>query len=380
MGKGATSVGPAPILPEALSIVMSYVRGGVHSLAATVRTLPILALGVTLLGIGGTSAGGSVSNAPPHHRVVGFVNTNPEFARPGRWVRTKFTLSRIWSTTFRPKVANLPRVANDGRALRDNHGTPTVTWIGHSTLLVQLDGVNILTDPHWSDRASPVSFAGPRRLTPPGLRFEDLPPIHLVLISHDHYDHLDLPTVSRLATTHRPLFVVPLGLKAWFTERGITDVEELDWWQSLSARGITATCLPAQHFSGRTLWDQNRRLWSSWAVAGGGKRFLFAGDTGYYEGFKEVGSRLGPFDLAAIPIGAYVPPEIMRMVHTTPEEALRIFLDVRAARVVALHWGTFDLADEPIEEPPRRLEAETRRLGLTSEQVWVLKPGEGRPW
>jgi len=165
-----------------------------------------------------------------------------------------------------------------------------------------------------------------------------------------------------------------------FAEAGITDVEELDWWQSLSKKGITMICLPAQHFSGRTLWDQNRRLWSSWAVVGRGKRLFFAGDTGYYEGFKGIGSRVGPFDLAAIPIGAYLPPEIMKMVHTTPEEALRLFVDVRASRFLALHWGTFDMADEAVEDPPRRLGAEARRLDLTSEQVWVLKPGETRPW
>ncbi len=362
---------------------MSYLRGGRSAprpFATIVPTLRIFLLVATLLGAGWAAVAGLAPDAPRHHRAGGFVNTNPEFTRPSRWVRTKFTLSRIWSTTFRSKSANLVRVANDGRALRNNQRKPTVTWIGHSTLLVQLDGVNILTDPHWSDRASPVSLAGPRRLTPPGLRFEDLPPIHLVLVSHDHYDHLDLPTVSRLASMHRPLFVVPLGLKAWFAEAGITDVEELDWWQSLSATGITMTCLPAQHFSGRTLWDQNRRLWSSWAVVGRGKRFFFAGDTGYYEGFKEIGSRVGPFDLAAIPIGAYLPPEIMKMVHTTPEEALRIFIDVRAARFLALHWGTFDMTDEAVDDPPRRLGAEARHLDLTSEQVWVLKPGETRPW
>ncbi|MGH7411441.1 MAG: MBL fold metallo-hydrolase [Candidatus Methylomirabilis sp.] len=349
-------------------------------IAAFVVTLPISALLVALLGAGCAGVGGPPPDAPPHHRIGGFANTNPEFARPNRWVRTAFTFSRIWSTTFHPKVANLPRATTDGKVLREHHNEPTVIWVGHSTLLVQLDGINLLTDPHWSDRASPVSFAGPRRITPPGLRFEDLPPIHLVLISHDHFDHLDAPTVSRLARMHRPLFVVPLGLKAWFAERGITDVEELDWWQSRSVRGLSVTCLPAQHFSGRTLWDQNRRLWSSWAVAGQAKRFFFAGDTGYTAGFKEIGARLGPFDLVAIPIGAYLPPRIMKMVHTTPEEALQLFLDVRGARFVGLHWGTFDMADEPSEEPPQRLEGEARRLGLGPEQVWVLKPGEARRW
>ncbi len=166
--------------------------------------------------------GGPKPGAPTHHLERGFRNTNPAYAPAGRWVRTWFFLSRIWATTFHPKSADLPRVDNDGGALRENKSETTVTWVGHSTLLVQLHGVNLLTDPQWSDRASPFAFAGPKRVTAPGLRFEDLPPIHLVLISHDHYDHLDVATVRRLAGTHRPLFLVPLGLKAWFSERGIT--------------------------------------------------------------------------------------------------------------------------------------------------------------
>jgi L-ascorbate metabolism protein UlaG (beta-lactamase superfamily) len=329
---------------------------------------------------GCADVGGPVPGAPPHHRERGFANTSPAYAPARAWIRTRFFLARIWSSTFSPRTANLPRVPNDGAALRDSRAQALVTWVGHATLLVQLEGVNLLTDPQWSKRASPVRFGGPRRVTPPGLRFEDLPPIHLVLISHDHYDHLDLATVTRLAAVHRPRFVVPLGLKAWFTERGITDVEELDWWQSRRERGLTLTCLPAQHFSGRTFWDRNRRLWSGWAVQGRGKRFFFAGDTAYYDVFKEIGTRLGPFDLAAVPIGAYLPATIMKSGHTTPEEAVQVFEDVRARQLIPIHWGTFDLADEPLDEPPRRLEGEARRRGLGSDRVWVLKHGETRKW
>jgi L-ascorbate metabolism protein UlaG (beta-lactamase superfamily) len=173
--------------------------------------------------------------------------------------------------------------------------------------------------------------------------------------------------------------VVPLGLKAWFADLGITDVEELDWWQSRTERGLTLTCLPAQHFSGRTLRDRNRRLWAGWAV-GGSKRFFFAGDTGYYEAFKEIGARLGPFDLAAVPIGAYLPAVIMKASHTTPEEALQVFEDVRGRQFVPIHWGTFDLAEEPIEEPPKRLAAEAERRRLGPDRVWILRHGETRTW
>ncbi len=341
---------------------------------------PAVVLLVGSLAAGCAEPGGPKPGAPAHHLEHGFRNTNAAYTRPGAWVRTKFFVSRLWVTTFHPRSADLPRVANEGKALRENRAEATVTWVGHSTLLVQLDGVNLLTDPQWSDRASPVSFAGPTRVTPPGLRFEDLPPIHLVLISHDHYDHLDMATVTRLAEVQRPLFLVPLGLQAWFRERGITRVEELDWWQSRTFDGLTLTFLPAQHFSGRGLRDRNRRLWGGWAVAGQTKRLYFAGDSGYYDVFKEIGRRLGPFDLAAIPIGAYRPASIMEAHHTSPEEALQVLLDVGGRHMVGIHWGTFDLAEEPIEEPPRRVEAEARRRGLDPDRIWLLKHGETRRW
>lgn len=318
--------------------------------------------------------------APAHHRERGFANVNATHPPASGWVRTRFFVTRIWSSTFSPRTANFPVVANDGAALRANAGQPTVTWVGHSTLLIQLGGVNLLTDPQWSPRASPVSFGGPKRVTPPGLRFEDLPPVHLVLISHDHYDHLDVTTVQRLHAAHRPRFLVPLGLKAWFADLGITDVEELDWWQSRTERGLTLTAVPAQHFSSRTLLDRNRRLWCGWAVVGHDRRLFFAGDTGYNEVFKEIGTRLGPFDLAAIPIGAYLPPVIMRMAHTTPDEALQVLDDVRGRSLVPIHWGTFDLADEPLEDPPRRLQADAERRGLGPDRVWLFQHGETREW
>ena len=305
---------------------------------------------------------------------------NPSAEPAGGWTRFTFFVSRVWAATFTPRTASLPAVGSDLAAIRAGQGAATVTWVGHSTLLVQLDGVNLLTDPQWSQRASPVSFAGPRRVSPPGLKLEDLPRIHAVVISHDHYDHLDEATVKRLVAAHRPRFIVPLGLKAWFADLGITEVDELDWWGAVTLKGLTFTCVPAQHFSGRTPWDRNRRLWSGWVVAGRDKRLYFAGDTGYFDGFKGIGARLGPFDLAAIPIGAYVPQVIMKASHTTPEEALRAFADVRGERFVPIHWGTFDLAEEPLEEPPQRLIAEARRLQLDLSRIWVLKHGETRRW
>ena len=328
-----------------------------------------------------TGVGGPVPGAPAHHRQHGFANDNPDFARPPFWTRTKFFAARVWSTTFAPRHADLPRAANDGAALRANTGTPTVTWIGHATLLLQLDGVNVLTDPQWSERASPLGFAGPKRVTPPGVAFEDLPPIHLILISHDHFDHLDVATVERLAAVHRPRFYVPLGYKAWFADLGITDVVELDWWDSRTERGLTLTCVPVQHWTARSFGGENRRLWSGWVLAGRERRAFFAGDTGYWPPyFQAIGRRLGPFDLAAVSIGAYEPSVIMRLTHTTPEESLQIFDDVRGRRFLAMHWGTFDLADEPLDEPPRRLEEAARRRGLDADRVWIFKHGETRAW
>jgi N-acyl-phosphatidylethanolamine-hydrolysing phospholipase D len=334
-----------------------------------------------ILTAGCVGVGGPVPGAPAHHRERGFANTNPAFQRPGFWTVRTFQLRRLWASVVGgPPTVQFNRANNDGATLRGNSSEPTVTWIGHSTLLVQLDGVNVLTDPQWSSRASPVSWAGPARVTPPGLAFEALPPIHAVVISHDHYDHLDVATVRRLAAVHHPKFFVPLGVKAWLGGLGITDVEELDWWDSRRFRDLTLTCVPAQHFAARTLFDMNRRLWSGWSIAGRARRLFFAGDTGYFDAFREIATRLGPFDLAAIPIGAYVPPAIMQFTHVTPEQALQIFADVGAQRFLAVHWGTFDLAEEPIDEPPRRLLAAAARHGLTVDRIWVLKHGETRAW
>ena len=304
------------------------------------RRIAAIALGIGLAAAGCTGVGGPVPGEPAHHRERGFANTNPAYERPGFWTRWAFFASRVWTTTFTPRRATFPVVGADASALRGDPGRPLVTWVGHSTVLVQLDGVSFLTDPQWSERASPVGFAGPRRVTPPGVPFDALPPIDFVVISHDHYDHLDLPTVKRLAAVHRPRFLVPLGMKAWFADNGIAEVDELDWWESREVRGVTVTCVPVQHWSQRSPWDVNRRLWSGWAVAGRERRFFFGGDTAYYDVFRDVGARLGPFDLVAVAIGAYLPQRIMKASHTTPEEALRIFTDVRGQHPTGTAGGS----------------------------------------
>jgi N-acyl-phosphatidylethanolamine-hydrolysing phospholipase D len=323
-----------------------------------------------------------VPDAPPHHVVGGFRNLDPDYQRPGAWARLKFFARRGWQSIIGARPYAPPRMDNDGRALREGAGDPrpTVTWIGHSTLLVQLDGLNVLTDPQWSERSSPLSWAGPRRLAPPGIAFEALPPIHVVVISHDHYDHLDLPTVRRLAAAHDPLFLVPLGLKAWLAERGVVNVRELDWWGSHVQGPVRFVCVPAQHWSQRALGEMNPRLWASWAAIGPTRRLYVSGDTGYFAGFREAGERLGPFDLVALPIGAYLPSDMMRWNHTTPEEAVQAFEDLRGRVLLGVHWGTFDLSDEPLDEPPVRMRAEARRRGIPDERAWILQIGETRRW
>ena len=260
-----------------------------------------------------------------------------------------------------------------------------VTWIGHATVLVEMAGVRFLTDPMWSKRASPISWIGPTRLQEPGLAWEDLPRIDFVLISHNHFDHLDRPSLRRLADLNPEIiFYVPLGNGELLRKDGLKNVIELDWTESSGFGPVEIVCLPAQHWSKRSLSDDNTVLWSSWAVIGPEERFFFAGDTGYFSGFAEIGAAYGPFDLAAVPIGAYRPVEMMKLSHMNPEEAAQAARDVRAEKALAIHFGTFDLADEPLDQPPQRfLEASQRPDAEPNEvslEAWVFSLGEVRPF
>lgn len=293
---------------------------------------------------------------------------------PSVLVAVPFFARKIWTSVVGREGA-APLVPWDRRALEEN---PSVTWIGHSTLLVRMDGVTFLTDPIYSERASPLSFAGPKRLVPPGVPLDALPRVDFVTLSHDHYDHTDLPTIEALAR-RGTRFVGGLGMGDLVRSVG-GEVVELDWWQSTRTGNVDVHCVPAQHFSGRSFTGQGRRLWAGWVVAGPTRRFYHAGDTGWFDGFAEIGRRLGPVDLAAVPIGAYDPPEIMRFVHLNAEEAVRAAVDVGARLAVAMHWGTFDLTDEPIDEPPRRFRAAAEVAGLGADRAWVLAVGETRRW
>ncbi len=302
------------------------------------------------------------------------MNPPSKFELPGLSVTLPFFLRRIW-VSLRPRAGGAERIAYDPAAILRE---PSLTWIGHSTFLVRMDGVAFITDPIFSERASPFSFMGPRRMVPPGVPLEDVPRLNFVLLTHDHYDHTDRPTIMQLARTGVP-FVVPPGLAEWVRAVGGNAIE-LEWWQETELDGVRITCVPARHFSGRSLGDRNRRLWCGWVVQGNTRRFYDAGDTAYPDRFSEIGSRLGPFDLATVPIGAYLPAAMMHPVHTTPEEGFQIGKDVRARTVVAMHFGTFDLSDEAVDEPPRRFRAEADRQGWGADRAWIMKVGETRPW
>ena len=309
-----------------------------------------------------------------------YINAGGPLDRGPISVRIRFGLSFL-AGQYRERGPSPDVIANDGGFLRENarHSIPTATWIGHATLLVQMDHLTFLTDPIWSERASPVSWAGPRRHVRPGVALEDLPPIDFVLLSHNHYDHLDLPTLRRLAErSGETQFIVPVGNGALLREAGVAHVSELDWGESVSVKGTAIHCLPAQHWSGRGLSDQREALWASWAVIGSERRFYFGGDTGYFAGFEKIGRTLGPFDLAALPIGAYEPVPMMQPVHLNPEEAIDAARDLRAQRVVGVHFGTFELAAEPFDEPPQRFHKAAEAVGYPAEDAWVLKIGETR--
>jgi L-ascorbate metabolism protein UlaG (beta-lactamase superfamily) len=231
-----------------------------------------------------------------------------------------------------------------------------VTFIGHATFLIQTAAGNLLTDPMYSDRAGPFGLLGPRRVRQPAVPFDDLPPISTVLLSHNHYDHCDRPTLERLARRFDPVVITPIGNGALVKSTGLRKVEELDWWQDATTSTLPLTLTPAHHFSARTPFDRNRALWGGFTIAVAQRHIYFAGDSAYAPFFREIRRRLGPIDLALLPIGAYEPRWFMRAVHMNPAEALQAHLDLEASESIAMHFGTFQLTTEGIDEPVRALE------------------------
>lgn len=323
---------------------------------------------------------------PAHHRPEGgFRNPWPKSEPRGfrdllRWM--------VWQRLTQRRRPDPPPgfVARVTPAFATPRAAPdrvTTTWIGHSTFLVQIGGMNIVTDPIWSDRASPVRFFGPRRWMPPAIAIDALPPIDVVLQSHNHYDHLDDATVRRFADRFPDArWIAPLRLGDWLRRRGVLLVTELDWWQETPAGPLSITATPAQHFSARGFGDRGDSLWCGFVVAAAGARIYFAGDTALHPEFADIGARLGPFDLVHLPIGAYEPRWFMRSVHMNPEDAAQAYvaLDRSAAQppCAAMHWGTFKLTDEPMDEPPRRARDSFSAVGVPAESLWIMSCGETR--
>lgn len=255
-----------------------------------------------------------------------------------------------------------------------------ITFINHSTFLIQVDGLNILTDPIYSERASPFGWAGPKRMRLPGIKFEDLPRIDAVLISHNHYDHLDLPTLRTIFGGHHPKFITPLGVKGLLDKESITNVTDLDWWQEFQlADSVRVTAVPAQHFSGRGFFDRDATLWCGYVIKTSKGSIYFAGDTGYHPTiFKDIGERFGPIKISLVPIGAYKPYWFMSPVHTSPEDAVKVHLDLKSQQSIGIHFGTFPLADEGYAEPVNDLASALSKYQVSQDAFLTLKQGEGR--
>ena len=257
-------------------------------------------------------------------------------------------------------------------------GQLRVTFINHATTLIQLDGVNIITDPIYSKRASPVRFAGPKRVRPPGIRFEDLPRIHLVLVSHNHYDHLDIPTLGRLEKAHGPMILTGLGNSRLLASRGMERAMDLDWWESVAiTHEVRVHFVPAQHWSQRGLGDRNRTLWGGFVIEGRSHRVYFAGDTGFGPHFAQIRQRFGPPSLALLPVGVFRPRWLMRDMHLNPSDAVRAHRTLEAKRSVGIHLGTFRLGDDGQEEPERELHKALKEAGIAKERFQILGFGEG---
>jgi N-acyl-phosphatidylethanolamine-hydrolysing phospholipase D len=332
--------------------------------------------------------------AKPHHTPEGFKNNYPHGSGGSFW---KWQWERISQGVAKAPEGGwqtvLPSVKPDVAFLKQNRTERTMTWLGHATVLLQTSGVNIITDPVFSERTAPVQFAGPKRQVPFMLSYDELPEIDVVFISHNHYDHLDLGTIQEFKQRFRKAqYIVPLGLKAWFDDLGVDNVRELDWWDVARIGNITYTFVPAQHWSKRSLSDTNRSLWGGIVIEDATNsrgdvnassaapwRFMYTGDTGYSQDFKDIAAKFPQgFDWAAIPIGAYEPRWFMKAQHVNPDESVQIMKDLGARQSLAVHWGTWMLTDEALDLPPKDLAVALNKHGVDPARFHVFKNGEMR--
>ncbi len=355
-------------------------------LSRWIRTTPASAPGSTAAPALPGVAGGAALPRPAHHGPDGrFINPWPtaDTREEGgflRWQRERRGKEMAPDPTPEQLPRAEPRIAYPHAAADELR----VTWVGHASFLLQVGGLNILTDPHWSRRASPVQFAGPARFTPPGVEWDALPPIDAVLISHDHYDHLDDDTVRRLHGRfgHALRWFAPLGYREWFASRGVHNLVELDWWGEAAVDGpggsVRVAALPCQHWTRRSPWDEREKLWASWGVwTATGRSVYFGGDSGYFPDYPEIRRRVGTFDALLLPVGAYDPRWFMRPVHMNPEEAVQAYTDLGVqGTMIGMHWGTWRLTDEDPLEPPRRTREAWESAGLPAEQLFLPRHGE----
>ena len=289
-----------------------------------------------------------------HHTNYGFVN--PYLKSINQKKKFSDLLNMMKTERPNPNFKSVDLIKLDELNKKINNKKNFITWIGHSTMLLHIEGKIILTDPIFSERCSPVQFVGPKRYTPASTDIKKLPKIDVVLISHHHYDHLDKNSVRVLSRDTATIWFVPLGLKKWLSNENVKKVVELDWLDKYVFQNIVVNCLPSQHWSKRNIFKSFDTLWASWSVKIGDFNFWFAGDTGYNEiQFKEIGDQFGPFDLSAIPIGAYEPRWFMKNFHINPEESILIHKDVKSVKSIGMHFGTFVLTTEPIEDPINKM-------------------------
>lgn len=321
-----------------------------------------------------TAPGAPPTGQKHHHTEDGFRNYPPVPDDPipsvGFIVRRLVSMISPRQTLPNHTISEAETLTNY-RALS---GRNTITWLGHSTFLVRIDGVTILTDPFLGERAGIFP-----RFVEPGISVDKLPKIDVMIVSHNHFDHLDKFTIEALTHRKDMKIFVPLRLCPFFTERGYDSVVEMDWWDTATVNGFRLTALPAVHESGRGITDENKTLWISWELDSPAGIIYFAGDTGYSDTiFKQIGNSFKGFDLTFLPIGAYAPRDSQGITHTTPKEAVRIGTDIGAGTLIGMHWGTIALSDEPIDEPPMKFNSAGKNTGLAEQNIWLFKIGETR--
>lgn len=327
--------------------------------------------------------GNETGEKQPYHHGKRFKNLpNPDHSKATR----KTYLSFVWRMLgYSRETVDIPdghviEQKEAARQMQSFHETDNdcLTWLGQACFLIRLNGKLILTDPYLSSHASPSTLAGPKRFVEPGLHLDDLPDIDYLLLSHNHYDHLDSRTIRELRGKTNMTVIVPLRLGKYFKKRGFNRVIEMDWWDSFTENGLVIHALPSQHWSKRTPFDRNKSLWASFALEGADTKVYFTGDTGYAPLFKDIGQKYGPFDYTLVGIGAYEPRAIMKAHHTNPEEAVAIGKDVNSQTLVGMHWGTVRLTDEPLFEPPGRFLQAAAQAGYGAENTWIMSIGESR--